>query len=424
MGIERAENGLQYVVRIYSLLGFLSLAIFGALHVLVEGNPALGYLELASSILMVLNMAALKVTNNVNIARDLFLATLITMLIVMLATGGTAGTGIFWFFLFPVAAFFLTEDKRRGVYWVAGLLGLVVVLWLLRSMDLVYLWYSDIAIRQLLVSMAVVTIGIYAYQQSRESAHRLKRSVDQARSEFVTLASHQLRTPISAIRWFAEMLLHGDAGHMSKEQKDYVEQIYSSNQRMANLVDELLIVSSLELGTMPIRPEPIDAAAFCKQVVHEQKASAAEKGLTLREQYDESLDKLLLDPHILKNILRNILGNAIKYTSAGGSISLDVTATTRKLRPGSKGCLAIIINDSGYGISKGDQQRVFTKFFRGQNIRDKDTDGTGVGLYMVKMLLDYVGGAISFTSIENVGTTFVVELPLEGMQGDSVPRNI
>jgi PAS domain S-box-containing protein len=525
-----------YVVSAYSLLGFLSATTFGLLQIFVEHTPSVGYLEIASGLVMLLNILAMRATHNVNLARSLFLATVISLLVVMLTSGGTQGTGVFWFFLFPVAAFFLT-NKRQGMVWVGGLLAITILLWVLDAQGVIMLWYSDVTIRQLLVALTVVSVGIYVYEQSRERAYRhsdesqhdlqefldgmttysakidldgtilfankalkdaygkhaqalgsnlldapwwaedsvrqrvkdalqkaiagtpvnyderfqvetrdghkdltfafslmpvkgktstryilaeardisSEKMVDRAKSEFVTLASHQLRTPIAAIRWFSEMLLSGDAGKLATEQHDHVEQIYHSSQRMANLVDEMLLVSGLELGSLPITPEELDVSVFCRKVVNAQSRAVAEKRLVIKDHYDKHLTKLLLDPHILKIILRNLFVNAIKYTPAGGSISLEVIQTTKKLRPDSHGSLAIMVNDSGYGIPESAQQEIFSKFFRADNVKDKDTDGTGLGLYLVKMLLDYVGGTISFTSTENVGTTFVVELPLEGM---------
>lgn len=530
-------TGLAYVVKVYSILGFLSVTIFGTLHILVEHNPTLGYLEIAGGFVMLLNLAAMHATRNIGLTRDLFLSTVAALLIVMLATGGTSSTGIFWFFLFPVAAFFLT-DKRRGVYWTAGLLAIVSLLWLLSYLDLAEIWYPGIVVRQLVISVAVVAAGIYVYQQSREMAvlrsdeseqdlqeyldhmttysakvdstgkvlfanraakeatglgeslvganfiegpwwsfdptvrkrvqvafqralageaikyderFRVERvggydelavnfsmipirqggrttyvlaearditheqELDRSKSEFVTLASHQLRTPISAIRWFSEMLLNDDAGSLNKEQREHLEEIYRSNQRMANLVDEMLIVSSLELGNLPVSPEMLDPADFCRKTVKAQLSMAAEKGIKVRGMYDPHLPKLSFDPHILRIIVRNVIANAIKYTPPKGHISFEVTKTNKQLIPTSKGSLVIMINDSGYGIPSADRDKIFTKFFRANNIKDKDTDGTGLGLYMIKMLLEYVGGTIAFTSTEGVGSTFVLELPLEGM---------
>lgn len=534
---KSGARGLAYVVRIYSVIGLLAVAIFGILHITVEHNPVLGYLEITAGLVMLLNLIALRATRNIGLARDLFLSTFAAILIVMLATGGTSGTGIFWFFLFPVAAFFLT-DKRRGIYWTAGLLAIAALLWLLSYLGWAELWYQGIIIRQLLISVAVVAVGIYVYQLSRENAvergdqsqqelqeyldhmttysakvdstgkvlfanraakeatglgenlvganfidgtwwafdHAVRRRVqiafqralagehikyderfrvegiggfhelsvnfsmipirqngrtvyvlaearditheqelDRSKSEFVTLASHQLRTPISAIRWFSEMLLNDDAGSLNAEQREHLEEIYRSNQRMANLVDEMLIVSSLELGSLPVSPEMLNPADFCRKAVRTHKQGAVDKQIRIREMYDDHLPKLPFDPQILRIIVRNVITNAIKYTPPKGSISFEVTKTNKQLVPASKGSLIIMINDSGYGIPSADRDKIFTKFFRASNIKDKDTDGTGLGLYMVKMLVEYVGGKISFTSTEDVGSTFVLELPLEGM---------
>ena len=278
------------------------------------------------------------------------------------------------------------------------------------------LYYDDIAIRQLLVSMIVVTVGVYVYERAREQSEARTRQADTAKSEFATLASQQLRTPISAINWFAEMLLSGDAGKLSKEQAEHIQQIYDSNQRMAVLVDAMLMVSSLELGNLPLRPEPTDMAATASKIVKDQIATAPERGIRLKEQYDTTLPKISFDPHILKIILQNVTSNAIKYTPDKGSISVEITRTNEKLKPQSHGSIAIIVSDSGYGIPVEAQSKIFTKFYRANNIKSKDTDGTGLGLFIVKAVLDYIGGRISFDSHEGKGTTFIIYLPIEGIK--------
>lgn len=407
---DKALVDRMSMIRVYSFVAMLALLVFGALHIL-EGSTITGIAEEAAAVALMLNLIGLKMTANQAIARVGFLLTMLAVVITLLATGGTEGTGVFWVFLFPVAAFFLS-GRRAGILWMIGLAVVILTMRVLAFFDLSALYYTDIELRQLIVSLTVVTVGIYVYERVRESSERKIHEVDLAKSEFVTIASHQLRTPISAINWFAEMLKAGDAGDLKEEQQEYVDKIYQSNQRMAELVDAMLTVSSLELKSLPIRPEPLDIADVARKVVKAQLAGTTKK-LEFKEHYDQSLPKVTYDPQILKLILQNLASNAIKYTPEKGYISLEIARSGEKTTRHSSGSVAIILSDNGYGIPKKSYDKIFTKFFRGENIKSKDTDGTGLGLYVVKALLDYTGGRVTFDSHEGKGTTFVVLLPNE-----------
>jgi signal transduction histidine kinase len=420
-------------MNVYALLAFLSLSIFGSLNIVAEHNPLVGYLELGGALAVAITMLGLRLTSNVGLARTCLLLTIITLLVVMFTSGGTEGTGIFWAFMFPVATFFLA-GKREGLYWMGLLFVVIISLWALGRGDLIHYYYSDITTRQLLVTLLVVTVGLYAYQTSRErseqesrqSQHELQQyvrqmaalhaKVDHAKSEFVTLASHQLRTPISSIGWYSEMLLNGDAEKLGPNQEEYVQGIYESNRRLAAIVDAMLMVSSLDMGKVDVRPEPTDLRAMAHTLLRELRKKFEPKELVITEHFDENLPKLNVDPSLAKHILHNIFSNAIKYTPAKGTVTVSIAQSDTKLSPRSRGSVLISVTDNGYGIPLADRKNVFAKMFRAGNIKSQDTDGTGLGLYIVKELLDRVGGSISFTSEENKGSTFVVQLPLEGMK--------
>lgn len=406
------------VVNAYMVMAFLSLLIFGLLN-LTESRTLVGQFEIAGSLAVAINAVGLRTTHNVSLARAYFLVIIMAMLLAMLLTGGTEGAGIFWFFTFPVMAFFLT-GRRQGIWWMAALYAMVGITFLLSEMELVSIPYAPITIRQLLVSVAVVAAGIYAYQGAREQAQRDQKGVDQTKNDFVTLASHQLRTPISAISWFAELLLNGDAGKLTNEQRNDIEQIYASNKRMAALVGDMLTVSSLEMKSLPVKSIECNIADTSRAVLKDMKKTLlAGRALTIDELYAKYLPKVMLDPQIIQTVLHNLLSNAIKYTPDGGTITIHIFTSEERLRRTSQGSLLIEIKDTGYGIPKAAQAKLFSKFFRGANITEKDTDGTGLGLFIVKNLLEYVGGTISFTSRKNAGSTFVVTLPLEGMEKQS-----
>lgn len=238
-----------------------------------------------------------------------------------------------------------------------------------------------------------------------------ERAVDKAKSEFVSLASHQLKTPLSTINWYIEMILDGDAGKLNKEQEEFVLEVYKSNQRMVGLVNALLNVSRIELGTLSVEPKPTNLADLAKDVVDELEPRINQKKQHLTTSYEENLPKVNIDPKLMRIVFQNLLSNAVKYTPDKGKINLSLSKD--------KSGLLLKVRDTGYGITKNQQSRIFTKLFRADNIKERETDGTGLGLYIVKSVIDECGGRVWFESVENKGTTFYITIPLAGMSKKS-----
>jgi PAS domain S-box-containing protein len=235
-----------------------------------------------------------------------------------------------------------------------------------------------------------------------------EKQIDKAKTEFVSLASHQLRTPLSTVSWYTEMLLAGDAGKITKEQKKYLKEVYISNQRMVELVNALLNVSRLELGTFAVKLEPTDIVAVIRSVVKEQKPQINAKKQQVQFEFANNLPILQADPKLLGIVFQNLLSNAIKYTEENGVIRLSVSLEGTDI--------VATVSDNGWGIPKDQQDKIFTKFFRADNVKEQDTEGTGLGLYIVKSIVEYSGGHVSFQSEETKGTTFRISLPKTGMQ--------
>lgn len=234
-----------------------------------------------------------------------------------------------------------------------------------------------------------------------------EKQVDRAKTEFVSLASHQLRTPLTAISWYIEMLLAGDAGKLNKEQKDYLYEVYKGNNRMIELVNALLNVSRIDLGTFSMDPVPTDLKELAESLIVELTPQWHLKQMNIIKSYDPNLPLVNVDPKLIRIVFQNLLTNAIKYTPEKGTIEFSITKDSRNLK--------IIVKDNGYGIPKESQSRLFGKLYRADNIREKETDGTGLGLYIVKSIVEGSGGKITFKSAENKGTTFTITLPLSGM---------
>jgi len=233
-----------------------------------------------------------------------------------------------------------------------------------------------------------------------------EKMIDRAKSEFVSLASHQLRTPLSSVNWYTEMLLAGDAGNINAEQKKYLEEVYHANKRMVDLVGALLNVSRLELGTFMIEPKMSDICEFANSVVVELQPMIERKKLKVITKYDNSLPQISVDPKLTRIIFQNLLSNAAKYTPENGNITLEIEKSGLDAK--------ITVTDTGCGIPEAVKSKVFTKLFRADNAREIDSDGTGLGLYIIKSIVDQSGGKIWFESAENKGTTFYVTIPLSG----------
>lgn len=231
--------------------------------------------------------------------------------------------------------------------------------------------------------------------------------IDKAKSEFVSLASHQIRTPLSTIRWYIEMLLAGDVGQLNDKQKNYLAEVYTSNRRMIELINALLNVSRLELGTFVVEPEPTNLVEVAEAALKELEHLIGNNQFKIIKDYDPLLPAINVDPKLMRMIFQNLISNAVKYTPAGGEIRIAIKKQANNI--------AIEVTDNGYGIPQYQQGQVFTKLFRADNIKEKDAEGTGLGLYIVKSIIDQAGGTIGFKSTENKGTTFYLTLPLGGM---------
>jgi len=236
-----------------------------------------------------------------------------------------------------------------------------------------------------------------------------EKEIDKAKTEFVSLASHQLRTPLSTVNWYSEMLLTGDIGEVTPEQRRYLEEIYNGNQRMVDLVNTLLDVSRIEMGTFFFESKSTDVVKLIEATLAEQKLQIEEKNIQISSSFEKKLPPIHTDPKLLRMVVQNLLSNAVKYTPDGGAIAVSLSMDTKK-------SLLLKIADTGYGIPENQKDKIFTKLFRADNVIGKDTEGTGLGLYIAKSIIEQSGGKLWFESEENKGTTFSATLPLRGVK--------
>ena len=241
------------------------------------------------------------------------------------------------------------------------------------------------------------------------------KSLDLAKDEFVSIASHQLRTPLTALKGYTGMLLDGDAGPMNDKQHEYLGEIKNANDRMIGLITALLNVSRVDLGVFVVEPEPVNFEEVAQSVLKELEMKMKDKKLQVETNF-EKLPLINADLKITRMIFQNLLSNALKYTPPEGKISLNVKKDNSNI--------IISVADTGYGVPTAVQSKIFTKMFRADNARQKDPEGTGLGLYIIKATVEQTGGKIWFESIENKGSTFYVSIPLLGMSKKEGSRRL
>ncbi len=244
-----------------------------------------------------------------------------------------------------------------------------------------------------------------------------EKEVDRAKTEFLSLASHQLRTPLSFVNWYTEMLLAGDAGKLTKEQKDYLQEIYKGNQRMVDLVNTLLRnVTSIELGTFAVEPEKTDITEIAKTVLKELEHKIKQKKIKVSLSIDKAMPQVNVDPKLMLIVFQNFLSNAVKYNRDGGTLTLKIEKQEKEY--------LIQVSDTGMGIPENQKAKIFTKLFRANNVKETKIEGTGLGLYIARSIIEVTGGQVWFESEEGKGTTFNIKLPLSGMKVRKGTKNL
>lgn len=250
-------------------------------------------------------------------------------------------------------------------------------------------------------------------RELQKTNEKLKQ-MDETKDEFISMASHQLRTPLTSVKGYLSMVLEGDAGEVAPMQQKLLDQAFVSSQRMVYLIADLLNVSRLRTGKFIIDAVQSNLAEVVEGEIGQLKETAAGRGLDLTYEKPANFPTLYLDETKLRQVIMNFTDNAIYYTPKGGHINVKLEDKGESVE--------LTVNDDGMGVPKSEQPHLFTKFYRAGNAQKARPDGTGLGLFMAKKVVVAQGGSLIFRSEEGKGSTFGFNLPKAKLQTPPQPE--
>jgi len=243
-----------------------------------------------------------------------------------------------------------------------------------------------------------------ATSQLRDSNRKLHK-LDEAKDEFISMASHQLRTPLTSVKGYLSMVLEGDAGKISDDQKKLLEEAYSSAQRMVYLIGDFLNVSRLQTGKFMLEPAQVNLSELVSEEVDQLQATASRRQVKLEYHAPANFPDATMDDGKMRQVVMNFVDNAVYYSRPNSTVLIEVLSNGHDI--------TFAVHDTGIGVPSAERHHLFTKFFRASNARKVRPDGTGIGLYMAKKVITAHGGSIILTTKENKGSTFGFKLPLK-----------
>ncbi len=264
-----------------------------------------------------------------------------------------------------------------------------------------YIENPEIVVLLVLLVAAILFIVAFAIIRSFErlaEANRMK-------SEFVKIVSHQLRSPITNVRWVIDILMSGELGRIAEKQVEYFKILRENSARMEELVRDLLTVSRIEEGSLPLRKEGVSLEKIINELILRFQPFATASNVEIEFSYNPGLPEILIDPHQIKTAIENLLDNAIRYIKGKGKVEIKLEQKDNDLY--------FEIKDNGVGIPKEDQKYIFQKFFRSENAIKHKAEGSGLGLFITKTIVERLGGKIGFKSEKNKGSTFWFTLPIK-----------
>jgi signal transduction histidine kinase len=267
-----------------------------------------------------------------------------------------------------------------------------------------------IAVQNALTVEQIKELNAHLEQRVDAATKELRRSnaqlqkLDESKDEFISMASHQLRTPLTSIKGYISMMMEGDIGKITPEQKHVLNEAFISSERMVRLISDFLNVSRLQTGKFNIEKHPVDLARLVQEEIDALAPNASARAITFVYKKPKNIPILELDENKIQQVVMNFSDNAIYYSKEKGKITITLKKTP--------GWVELLVQDQGIGVPQEEQAHLFNKFFRATNAKRARPDGTGVGLFLAKKVIDEHDGEIIFKSTEGRGSTFGFRLPL------------
>lgn len=273
-----------------------------------------------------------------------------------------------------------------------------------------------------IVSVSIISVFIFSLGTSVIRGIQQMVTVSKMRAEFISIASHQLKAPLSGLRWSCDILASPKTGPLNQKQTEFINDVEENITRMIKLVNDLLDVSRIDSGRMLMNIEAVDMKKIAEEVMKDLNVFAKANNTDIFLEADSELAPVKTDSMRIRMVMQNFIDNAVKYIGdKKGEIHIIIRNEGDKVYCG--------VKDNGIGISKEDQKKIFDKFFRAREVSRKQTIGTGLGLYIAKAAVESSGGVIGFDSEEGKGTEFWFKLPMvtkeeEGIKGGLEIKNI
>ncbi len=231
------------------------------------------------------------------------------------------------------------------------------------------------------------------------------KMANRVQANFVSMVSHELRTPLNSVQGFVDLLLQGYMGPLNEEQQKYLGYVQDGVQQLVSSVEDILLLTRSDSGQFEIKQEEIDFAYLLKQVVTTLQPQARKTGVKIIEEIQATAPLIYADPQRMKQVLNNLVMNALKFTPQGGTVTIRIRQYNERFA-------VVSIADSGYGVPIEDRPHIFERFYQSNHSQQSKMGGYGLGLSIVKLIIEQHGGEIHFESVTGKGTTFFFTVPL------------